>query len=151
MNTAPLSLTTTHGRFSGSLDECAAWLAEHQPSSSRVDCGEISEEIEVGGTPAAAGWRKGILTAIVGALQAAAGLDELCSLMGEQVYEVLDGVYAGRVPTWGERTPEVERQVSASGPSGDIVSWDTTATPHRYLVRRSANGSETFRVVEAQS
>ncbi len=150
MNTSPLSLTTTHGRFSGTLDECAAWLAEHQPSSSRVDCGEISEEIEVSGTPGAAGWRKGIFAAIVGRLQAAAGLDELCSLLGEEVYEVLDGVYAG-APTWGERTPEIERQIGASGASGDIVSWDTTQTPHRYLVRRSANGQETFRVVEAQS
>jgi hypothetical protein len=44
------------------------------------------------------------------------------------------------VPTWGEATAAVRQMIDASEPSGDVLSWDTTAgTPadHRVLVRRT--------------
>jgi hypothetical protein len=59
-----MTTTTTKGTFSGTLDECAAWLAGMQPSGSSVDDGHGHEHIEVEGTPGAAGWRRGIEAAL---------------------------------------------------------------------------------------
>jgi hypothetical protein len=77
----------------------------------------------------------------------AATIDDLAAIMSEEIYEALDGVYVGHVPTWGPKTAEVEQQIRASCAEGDFVSWDTRQEPHRYLCREHAAGRETFRVV----
>ncbi len=54
------------------------------------------------------------------------------------------------MPTWGPETEEVKDQIGMSGPSGDIVSWDTTdpdETEHRYIRRGQDCGRDYFYVM----
>lgn len=74
-------------------------------------------------------------------------LGALCAAMPD-AYEPLEGVYTS-LPTWGEEDAEVKRRIAASCDSGDIVSWDTRAEPHRYLVRRTDAGRQVFEVMSA--
>ena len=71
----------------------------------------------------------------------AASLDELVKLFPDfnDWYEKSDGHY-DEFPTWGPETDEVSDRIMCSGPDGDIISWDTLATPNRYLMRE--NGSD---------
>ena len=62
-------------------------------------------------------------------------LDELLEMLDVAWYEAVDGRYH-EVPSWGPETPEVRTRINRSSPEGDIVSWDTTSEPHRYLMRR---------------
>lgn len=64
----------------------------------------------------------------------ARSLDELLAELTPEAYAASDGSYTS-LPTWGEPTDEVVRRIRASCGDGDIVSWDTTAEPHRYLMR----------------
>lgn len=65
MTTTQIEIRSPKGNVTGTIDECAAWLAETQPSFPAVHLGDEHEELTVAGTPGAAGYRR----AIVGALR----------------------------------------------------------------------------------
>lgn len=74
----------------------------------------------------------------------------LCEELSHETYMQSDGSY-GALPTWGPRTPEVDRLIQASGPEGDLVSWDTTRKTHLVLTRYTDGGENFFRVEELPS
>lgn len=68
----------------------------------------------------------------------AENIEDLLDQLNDEWYELVDGCYAGNVPTWGPETESVSEQISSSCAEGDIVSWDTRdADPanHMYLRR----------------
>lgn len=75
---------------------------------------------------------------------------KLCEELSHKTYVQSDGDY-GALPTWGPRTPEVARLIQASGPEGDLVSWDTTRRTHLVLTRYTDGGENFFRVEELPS
>lgn len=78
---------------------------------------------------------------------AAESLDDLVEDLDHDAYQASNGDYT-KLPTWGDRTEEVERRIAVSGPEKDLVSWDTRSTPHRYLVRVFDGGTNRFSVEE---
>ena len=58
------------------------------------------------------------------------------------------GLVASDLPTFGPRTAEVRSRVNASGPSGEILSWDTRGKTERYLMSGSDCGRRTYEIEE---
>ena len=72
-------------------------------------------------------------------------LAELLPQLNDTWYDENEGIYAGRVPTFGPETEEVKARIGASCADGDIVSWDTRdadVSNHLYLVRRWTPASQ---------
>ena len=72
-------------------------------------------------------------------------LTELLAQLDDAWYQENEGVYAGRVPTFGPETEDVKARIGASCADGDIVSWDTRAvnvSDHLYLIRRWTPASQ---------
>ena len=80
---------------------------------------------------------------------AAPSLDDLADELDHDVYEASNGAYTA-LPTWGERTAEVEPHIAPRGPERDLVSWDTRSPPHRYLMRTFDGGVHSFSVEEEE-
>lgn len=60
------------------------------------------------------------------------------------------GLVASDLPTFGPRTAEVRSRINASGPDGEILSWDTRDEGvERYLMRGSDCGRRTYEIIEA--
>ena len=70
------TLITTKGRYTGTAAECAAWLAEMQPSSVTAERSEVSVEVEVEGTPGARVYERAIEAAFAAETTATATDDE---------------------------------------------------------------------------
>jgi hypothetical protein len=63
----------------------------------------------------------------------------LCAKLDDAWYDSVDGVYVGKVPTWGMETEAVRDLIGRSCADGDIVTWDTRGKnqdAHLYLMRR---------------
>lgn len=70
--TTPTTITigSTKGGFTGTIEQVAEWLADQQPSGSYVYFDDGShEDIEVKGTPGPKGWQKGIEAALARAAE----------------------------------------------------------------------------------
>jgi hypothetical protein len=65
MDMTQITIGSAKGRFTGTIEQAADWLERMQPSFPGIEFPDgSSEEIEVTGTPGAAGWRKGIEAAL---------------------------------------------------------------------------------------
>lgn len=78
-----------------------------------------------GDLPDLADWRR---------ISLARDLKDLQKILSELSYDFWSDDYAS-IPTWGEQTPEVRRLINAASAAKDLVSWDTTVSPPRYLMR----------------
>lgn len=60
------------------------------------------------------------------------------------------GLVASDLPTFGRRTHGVMQRINASGPDGEILSWDTTGKVERYLMRGMNSGRRTYEIEGAE-
>ena len=64
--TDTISVRSAKGKFQGTVEQAAAWLAEMQPAFPSIDTEDGNAEIEVDGTPGASIYRRAIEAALAG-------------------------------------------------------------------------------------
>lgn len=61
-----VSISSAKGKFQGTVEQAAAWLAEMQPAHPSIDTDDGNAEIVVDGTPGASMYRRAIEAALAG-------------------------------------------------------------------------------------